>query len=171
MQSARSAADTPELKERIDVCVRDLDQTIRDIRGTIFQLQNRPQSSLRSEVRDVIREMIPQLGFAPSVHTQGPVDQSVDPKVQQQLVAVLREALVNVAEHAEAGSAQVDLQVTPTHLRLRVTDNGRGIPEDRTENGLRNVRRRALLLGGSLDLWPNDPSGTVFVWSVPYEAD
>jgi signal transduction histidine kinase len=171
MQSARSAADTPDLKERIDTCVRDLDQTIRDIRATIFQLQNRPQSSLRSEVRDVIRDMIPRLGFAPSVHTQGPVDQAVDPKVQQQLVAVLREALTNVAQHADAGSAQVDLQVTPTHLRLRVTDNGKGLPEDRVENGLRGVRRRALLLGGSLDLWPNDPSGTVFVWAVPYGED
>jgi hypothetical protein len=25
-----------------------------------------------------------------------------------------------------------------------------------------------MLLGGSLDLWPNEPSGTIFVWSVPH---
>ena len=168
MQSIRSAAPTDELRERIDQSVRELDQTIRDIRGTIFELQTRPRSSVRTEVRDLIREMIPVLGFAPSVHTEGPVDGTLEPEVQTQMVSVLREALTNIAQHAGAKEVSVHLQVTPAHLRLKVTDDGRGIPDDRHERGLRNARRRALLLGGSLDLWPNEPSGTIFVWSVPH---
>jgi signal transduction histidine kinase len=167
MQSIRSAAPNDELRARIDQSVKDLDQTIRDIRGTIFELQTRPQNSLRTEVRDAVREFLPELGFAPSVEMTGPVDTSVEQQVQQQLVSVLREALTNVARHAEATKVSVELQVTPTHLRLRVSDNGKGLPEDRTEHGLRNARRRAVLLGGALDLWPNEPTGTVFVWSVP----
>jgi signal transduction histidine kinase len=169
MQSIRQLATTDELRTKLDQNVRDLDQTIRDIRSTIFELQHRPQSSLRTEVRDLVREYVPVLGFAPSVQMHGAVDQSVEPKVQQQLVAVLREALSNVARHAEAGSASVDLQVTDTHLRLRVTDNGKGIPDDREESGIRNARRRAVMLGGNLDLWPGDPTGTAFIWSVPFE--
>jgi signal transduction histidine kinase len=169
MQAIRQLATTDELRARMDQNVRDLDQTIRDIRGTIFELQHRPQNSLRTEVRDLVREYVPVLGFAPSVQMHGAVDQSVEPKLQQQLVAVLREALSNVAQHAEAGSASVDLQVTDTHLRLRVTDNGKGIPDDREESGIRNARRRAVMLGGHLDLWPGDPTGTVFIWSVPFE--
>jgi signal transduction histidine kinase len=168
MQSIRSAAPNDELRDRIDQSVRELDQTIRDIRGTIFELQTRPRSSLRTEVRDLVRELVPLLGFAPSVHTDGPVDGTLEPEVQTQMVSVLREALTNIAQHAGAASATIHLQVTPTHLRLKVTDDGAGIPEDRHERGLRSARRRALLLGGSLDLWPNDPSGTIFVWSVPY---
>jgi signal transduction histidine kinase len=168
MQSIRSAAPTDELRERIDQSVRDLDQTIRDIRGTIFELQTRPRSSLRTEVRDLVREHIPLLGFAPSVHTEGPVDGTLEPEVQAQMVTVLREALTNIAQHSGAEAASVHLQVTPTHLRLKVSDDGTGIPDDRHERGLRNVRRRALLLGGSLDLWPNEPAGTIFVWSVPH---
>ena len=168
MQSIRSAAPTEELRERIDQSVRDLDQTIRDIRGTIFELQTRPRSSLRTEVRDLVQEHIPLLGFAPSVHTEGPVDGTLEPEVQTQMVSVLREALTNIAQHSAARTASIHLQVTPTHLRLKVTDDGHGIPEDRHERGLRSVRRRAMLLGGCLDLWPNDPSGTIFVWSVPH---
>ena len=168
MQSIRSAAPTDELRERIDQSVRDLDQTIRDIRGTIFELQTRPRSSVRTEVRDLVREHVPRLGFAPEVHTEGPVDGTLEPEVQTQLVSVLREALSNIAQHAGARSASVHLQVTPTHLRLKVTDDGRGIPDERHERGLRAARRRAMLLGGSLDLWPNEPSGTIFVWSVPH---
>jgi signal transduction histidine kinase len=170
MQSIRSAAPTDELRDRIDQSVRELDQTIRDIRGTIFELQTRPRSSLRTEIRDLVREQIPQLGFAPSVHTDGPVDSTLEPEVQAQMVSVLREALTNIAQHAGATSATVHLQVTPTHLRLKVTDDGGGIPESRHERGLRNARRRAMLLGGSLDLWPNEPTGTIFVWSVPHSS-
>jgi signal transduction histidine kinase len=168
MQSIRSAAPTDELRERIDQSVKDLDQTIRDIRGTIFELQTRPRKSLRTEIRDLIQEQIPILGYSPSVHTDGPVDGTLEPEVQTQLVSVLREALTNVAQHSGAKTASVHVQVTPTHLRLKVADDGHGIPDERHERGLRNVRRRALLLGGSLDLWPNDPTGTIFVWSVPH---
>jgi signal transduction histidine kinase len=167
MQSIRAAAPNEELRQRIDKCVTDLDQTIRDIRGTIFELQTRPRSSIRSDVRDVVQEVLPQLGFPPSVETTGPVDTPINAELQQQLVTVLREALSNVARHAKATSASVQLQVTDSHLRLKVSDDGVGIPEERTELGLRNVRRRAALLGGNLDLWPNEPSGTIFVWSVP----
>ncbi|HET6561200.1 MAG TPA: histidine kinase [Marmoricola sp.] len=169
MQSIRQLATTDELRTKMDQNVRDLDQTIRDIRSTIFELQHRPQNSLRTEVRDLVREYVPVLGFAPSVQMHGDVDMSVEPKLQQQLVAALREALANVAQHAEAGSASIDLQVTATHLRLRVTDNGKGVPDDREESGIRNARRRAVMLGGSLDLWPGDPTGTAFIWSVPFE--
>jgi signal transduction histidine kinase len=167
LQSIRAAAPTEELRDRIDLSVKELDQTIRDIRGTIFELQTRPRSSIRSDVRDAVREALPQLGFTPSVETSGPVDTPIDAQLQQQLVSVLREALSNVARHARATSASVELQVTDTHLRLKVSDDGVGMPEERTELGLRNARRRAALLGGNLDLWPNEPSGTIFVWSVP----
>jgi signal transduction histidine kinase len=170
MQSIRAAAPNDELRDRIDKSVRELDQTIRDIRGTIFELQTRPRSSLRTEVRDLVREHVPLLGFAPSVHTEGPVDGTLEPEVQTQMVSVLRESLNNIVQHAKAGTASIHLQVTPSHLRLKVTDDGEGIPEERHERGLRNARRRALLLGGSLDLWPNDPTGTIFVWSVPISA-
>jgi signal transduction histidine kinase len=169
MQSIRQLATTDELRTKMDQNVRDLDQTIRDIRSTIFELHNRPQNSLRTEVRDVVREFVSTLGFAPSVQMHGKVDMSVEPKLQQQLTAALREALSNVARHAEAGSASVDLQVTDTHLRLRVSDNGKGVSDDREESGIRNARRRAVMLGGSLDLWPGDPTGTAFIWSVPFD--
>ncbi len=170
LQSARAAATDPDLKARIGEVVTEVDQTIRDIRGTIFSLQNRPQDSLRAEVREVVREFVPLLGFAPSVQLQGRVDQGLGPQVQPVFLAVLREALSNVAQHARAGSAWIDLRVTDEQVQLRVSDNGQGLPEQRRESGLRQARRRALLLGGSLDLWPHEPTGTIFVWSVPLRA-
>lgn len=167
LHSSVALTDDEALRERLESTVRDLDQTIRDIRGSIFNLTSRPRSSVRSDLADLVRDLVPVLGFAPSVHTTGPVDKAIDPKLQEQLGSVIRETLTNVAQHAGATAASVELQLTPTHLRLRVTDNGVGIPEGRPERGLRTIRRRAALLGGDLDLWPNDPQGTSVVWAVP----
>jgi len=50
---------------------------------------------------------------------------------------------------------------------LTVSDDGSGLPDAPSESGLRNARRRAADLGGSLELSPGSPRGTTLVWRVP----
>jgi signal transduction histidine kinase len=107
------------------------------------------------------------LGFSPVVLTSGPIDTAVPAPVREQLLPVLREAVSNVARHALADQAQVEVHVGDHELRLSVVDDGIGLAEDRTESGLRNVRRRAAGLGGSVTLTRNQPRGTTMVWQVP----
>jgi signal transduction histidine kinase len=95
------------------------------------------------------------------------VDTAVRPALGTQLLAVLREAISNVARHALADSAQVDVSVTPERLELRVADDGVGLPAEVSESGLRNARRRAADLGGTLEVSPVGTRGTVLVWRVP----
>jgi signal transduction histidine kinase len=167
LQGISLLAAGSEVAERLERAVADLDLTIKDIRGTIFQLQNRNPSSLRQEVRTLVREYVPVLGFAPEVRTLGPVDTAVPPEVRAHLLPVLREAVSNVARHALADRAEVELEVRERELVLTVVDDGTGVPPDRAESGLRNARRRAAGLGGTLELRANDPTGTVFTWRVP----
>jgi signal transduction histidine kinase len=167
LQGVRMLADRPDFVERLDRAVDDIDLTIKDIRGTIFELQNRKGSSLRADVRKLAKEYAPLLGFTPAVRTVGPVDTAVPEPVQVELLAVLREALSNTAKHALADRVSVDVEVSETTLTLRVTDDGTGLPEDRQESGLRNARRRASRLGGAFELAPGVPTGTVFTWRVP----
>jgi signal transduction histidine kinase len=164
---AMIAGPDSEIGTRLDAAVTDLDGTIKAIRGTIFELQNRQAASLRAEIRSLVREYVPVLGFAPAVRTSGPVDTAVPPRVREQLLPVLREAISNIARHALAESADVELQVSETEVRLTVSDDGIGLAADRTESGLRNARRRADDFGGILELAANDPRGTVFTWRVP----
>ena len=91
--------------------------------------------------------------------TSGPVDTAVPAEVRDQLLPVLREAVSNVARHAHADHAQVEVHVSATELRLSVSDDGIGLAEDRSESGLRNVRRRAAGLGGSVELSSNETEG------------
>ena len=167
LQGMRSVAVLPEVISRIDQIVDDLDLTIRDIRGTIFELQHHRSSSLRAAVRALVREYVPVLGYTPAVRTSGPVDTAVPEQVQHQLLPVLREAMSNLARHALAEHAEVDVSVGDGELVLAVSDDGTGVTEGRTESGLRNARRRATSLGGSLEVVPNEPRGTRLLWRVP----
>ncbi|HEU5035735.1 MAG TPA: GAF domain-containing protein [Nocardioides sp.] len=168
LQGAGSMARTPEVSERIEQAVEALDATIKDIRGTIFELQHVGRGpSLRSDLRKLTREYAPLLKFEPTVHTVGPVDTAVPAEVREQLLPVLREALSNLARHAAANHGEVTLEVDDHHVRLTVLDDGVGIGPEVAESGLRNARRRARALGGALELAPRHPHGTSFVWRVP----
>ena len=170
LQGARRGAVSDEVRERLDSAVLDLDTTIRDIRSTIFELQRVGERSLRADIRDLTKEYVPVLGYTPLVRTTGPVDTAVGDELGGQILAVLREALSNAARHAEASAAVVEVEVTPDRVVLRVTDNGKGIPAERRESGLRNVRRRAADHSGTVRLLREEPHGTRLEWSAPLGA-
>ncbi|KQW48891.1 hypothetical protein ASC77_09225 [Nocardioides sp. Root1257] len=171
LQRAEATATDPDVAEIVRSAVDSLDGTIRDIRGTIFELQQTAgRPSLRADLRDLAREYAPLLDFDPVVRTVGPVDTVVPPEIREQLLPVLREALSNLARHASADHGEVELAVDGTEVRLSVVDDGVGLGPGTVESGLRNARRRAAALGGSLEVTPRAPRGTSFVWRVPLPA-
>ena len=167
LQGVAAMTGDDAVTDRLDGAVADLDDTIKAIRGTIFELQDRRGESLRAAIRSLVKEYVPVLGFTPAVRTSGPVDTAVPPGLGSQLLAVLREAISNVARHALADSAEVDVVVGADRLELRVADDGVGLPGEVSESGLRNARRRADDLGGTLEVTPVGERGTLLVWRVP----
>lgn len=162
----RNNADA-ELADKLSEAVDALDQTIKDVRGTIFDLNNHDVGSLRAQVREVVREYADVMSFAPKIRINGPVDTAVPDTVRSHLLPVLREAVSNLARHAQAHTAEIELSLQDDELKLVVRDDGQGLPEDTAESGLKNARSRAIQLGGQLDVGPCEPTGTEFVWQVP----
>jgi two-component system, NarL family, sensor histidine kinase DevS len=153
---------------RLNRVVDDLDETIRQIRTTIFELRGplAPQSStVRSQVVGVADEVAPALGFSPALRFSGAVDTIVADDLAADLIAVVREALSNIARHAHASAAEVEVTATPAELTVDVTDNGVGIGESRRRSGLANLARRAERYGGSLTLPEHE--GTHLRWTIP----
>ncbi|MHA6794281.1 GAF domain-containing protein [Pseudonocardia bannensis] len=156
--------------ERILGTVRDLDNTVSQIRTAIFQLHQMPQAQphgLRARLLDVATDVASALGFTPAVRFAGLLDDTVPDDVAEDLLAVLREALSNIARHAQARSAEVDVTARPDRLTLDVRDDGVGMGPSTRRSGLANLRRRAERHGGTLTLTPCKPSGTLLSWSVP----
>jgi two-component system sensor histidine kinase UhpB len=86
---------------------------------------------------------------------------------------VAQESLTNVARHAGASAVDLSLQPGVGSVVLRVSDDGRGIPENARVNGhggLRGMRERALLVGGALAVKPAPGGGTEVRLEVPAAA-
>jgi signal transduction histidine kinase len=157
---------------RVEGAVDDLDLTVKQIRSAIFGLDPLTPgggSGVRSQVLELVRESGAALGFEPTVLFDGPVDSSTTDGLAADLLATLREALSNVARHARAGRVDVTVAVEATGVLLRVADDGVGPPaRDRPRgHGLDNMAARATRRGGSFDIGPATPKGTVVEWRVP----
>lgn len=162
----------PAAAERVQRAVDDLDDTIKEIRTAIFALQSPAPLSgagLRAAILHGIDNAASGLGFSPTVHIDGSVDSLVPPSVAEQLLAVLRETLSNVARHAHATAVSIDITVAPDVVELTMTDDGVGLPPAGRRSGLMNLQRRADDLGGrfSAHRIASPGHGTVVTWSVP----
>ncbi|MFJ9116812.1 GAF domain-containing protein [Streptomyces sp. NPDC102394] len=170
LQSAGRFIEHEEAAERVVRAVDDLDETIKIIRSTIFGLRARDGGAgtgLRARVVRSVGEATPVLGFAPSVRMEGLVDTDVPQETADHVIAVLSEALTNIARHSGAQRADVALETDGREVRLTVADNGRGIPDGGRRSGLRNMAERAEQLGGSLRVDCPEGGGTTLVWLVP----
>jgi signal transduction histidine kinase len=177
LEGSRRRGEIPaQLDERIGSVVSELDETVREIRQTIFALQG-PEDpapttpALRARVLREAAVAGSALGFAPRVHVDEDLDAAVPPAIIDHLVAALRETLANVVRHAHASGVEVSISRDGDALRLVVEDDGVGLfPGDR-RSGLANLEQRAGALGGGFSLEPvrGDGSGTRVTWTASLE--
>jgi len=168
VQSAATMTSAPELQDRLIRSANELDETIRQIRYSIFELrENAEAASLRGTVLSILRQIGPLLAHAPEVKFSGPLDTLIDETLAADAGAVIREALTNVVRHAQAAQTSVAVHATPDQLTISVTDDGIGLPADPSYSGLANLRHRAERWGGELQLRRNIGSGTDLRWTVP----
>jgi signal transduction histidine kinase len=171
LQGMTSAQAGRAVAGSISAVVDDIDETIRQVRATIFELGVEGRGrGIRSSVLSLVDEMRPVIGFRVPVDFTGPIDTAVTDEVAEQLLSTLREALSNVARHARATEAGIRLHVSGRDCRLEVRDNGTGMVDGQElggGQGLPNMRSRAECLGGSFDVLQPAAGGTTLVWQVP----
>ncbi|CRK57411.1 GAF:ATP-binding region, ATPase-like [Alloactinosynnema sp. L-07] len=160
------------LGERLGSHVADIDQTIREIRRSIFSLQEPANGaySPRADILRAISDAAATLGYEPTVRMEGPLDSVVPPEIHLDLVATLREALSNVVRHARASRVQATVTVdrAATRLELLVQDDGAGLPAEIAQrSGLANMLQRARRWCGDCVFETPPRGGTRVSWSVP----
>jgi len=95
-------------------------------------------------------------------------------QVRRSLYRIAQEALANVAHHAAASEASVNLEVAEHHARLIIEDNGRGFnPEvalareyNREHFGLHGIQQRAMSLGGACHIQSQLGAGSKIVVEI-----
>ena len=168
LQASASLVGEPRAQKRLAEIVDQLDETIRDIRNTIFGL-SAPlggTEGLRAKIRGLAAEAEASLGFAPSVSFDGPVDIGVPGPVVPHVLACVREGLSNAARHAHATAVEVRVVLSGAALTVTVADDGQGLGSPTRSSGLANLDERARLLGGSFAISARPEGGTVLEWRV-----
>ena len=170
MQAAAQTVDDPAAVARIMGAVDELNVSIRQIRSTIFELNQRRSSevSLRGDIVAVCDDAAITLGSAPRCDIEGPIDSSVIEPTRSHLLLCLREALSNVARHAQASAVHINIRVGGGRLASGSPTTASGITDTgRPSSGLDNMRVRAGALGGVFAIEPRATGGTLTTWDVP----
>ncbi|MFF3783943.1 GAF domain-containing protein [Streptomyces sp. NPDC001933] len=172
LQSVVRLVEQPQASERLLRAVDDLDETIKIIRSTIFALRagdsGRAGQGLRARTVATVEQAARTLGFQPSLRMAGLIDTDVPAGTAEQVIAVLGEALSNVARHARATAVDISLVVGKGEVNLIVSDNGVGMPgHGGSRSGLDNLARRAEKLGGEMSVGESAQGGTRLSWQVP----
>ena len=171
LQGTARLVERPEAVMRIGEAIDKLDETIRQLRKAIFDIElTISREGLHPKVLDLVHELRPVLGLLPQVSFTGPVDTVVGDPLAEEVLAVLREALTNVGKHARASQVVITI-AAGEELRLVVADDGIGIGDAKAAGlGLKNLRQRAERLGGDVELGTSREGGTRLTWHVPLES-
>jgi signal transduction histidine kinase len=169
LQSVLRRVPDPEAQRRIRAVVLQLDETVRDIRTTIFDLHSTDEAGRDTSVRRRILDVVTETAgreLQPTVRMSGAVDSLVPADLAADLEAVTREAVSNAARHAGAAHVTVTLDVAD-EVVLEVVDDGRGIDPRAARSGLRNLEERGRRRGGGLDVAALPDGGTRLRWWAP----
>ena len=88
---------------------------------------------------------------------------ALSPEVEQCYYRVAQEALENVSQHADAHNITLSLSRNETGLILEISDDGVGFPQDAEADqsfGIKGMRERAELIGGTLEMESHPGQGT-----------
>ena len=170
IEGSRTAAQAIELAQRLRETTA---QTLIDV-GRLWRGLHPgvlDELGLGAAVTRHAEEFAQAHGVAVQVRIEGLDADGLSPLLQATLYRVLQEALTNVARHAGARSVSVQLVRGASSVELRVQDDGAGFePGNSGRLGLRGMRERAALLGGSIKVESHRGAGTTITAHIPVQG-
>jgi signal transduction histidine kinase len=167
----KKLADNNPLAARLDRVISALQHAIRDLRQFVVELE---PSAHGEGLEDGLRKLTeePHLQSLIKVEMKVACDgaELFAPARVTHVLAIVNDALSNVVRHARARHTWVVAERHNGQLEVVVADDGVGFSEEYVAGfGLRNMRDRARLLGGTLRIERRPPQGTQVVLSVPWD--
>ncbi|MGW4720950.1 GAF domain-containing sensor histidine kinase, partial [Nocardia sp. NPDC004260] len=114
----------PEVRERINEAINDLQDVVQEIRTSIFDLHGGDSARVRQRIEEAIRQQTAPSGIRTSVRISGPLS-VIDPELADHAEAVVREAVSNAVRHSGADTVSVEITVADD-LTIVIEDDGCG---------------------------------------------
>jgi signal transduction histidine kinase len=168
LQGTLARARSPEVAERLNRTLDDLQKIIEEIRTTIFQLKLPvgADGGFRHRLQQIVADLTDNRDIYTTLHMDGPMS-AVDDELAEHAEAVATEAISNAIRHS--GASKLTIEVSAADMfTLTISDNGHGVPADnRRRSGLANLEHRAEQLGGRCEITSSSTHGTRVHWTVP----
>jgi signal transduction histidine kinase len=168
LQGTVARARSPEVVDRLNRTLDDLQTIIEEIRTTIFQLKSPSESdgSFRHRIQRVVTDLTENRDIVTTVRMHGPTT-AIGGELAEHAEAVTAEAVSNAVRHSGASRVTVEVSVADM-LTLDVIDNGCGMPVDNPRrSGLANMLYRAEQVGGRCEISNPPEGGTRVHWIAP----
>jgi two-component system sensor histidine kinase UhpB len=164
-----SAGVPPALHEAVDELRETARTGAEDVRRIAKRL--RPEALDELGLRSALAALTSGFAEQTGVQLDRRLERAEGLTGDQELVVyrVAQEALTNIARHADAEHAAIELTQHDHTVTLTVRDDGHGLPAGAltSSNGIRGMRERALLIGGRIDIGDAAGGGTQIILEVP----
>jgi len=121
-------------------------------------------------VKRYIETFQEQTGIEANVLITGS-ERRLESYIEVMIFRAIQELLSNVARHAEATKVKVQINLEENNIRVSVDDNGKGFDPESEQNqngfGLKMIKERAEMIGGSLTIDSVSAQGTRISFQVP----
>lgn len=166
------APDSPAAS-RLEKAMVVLNEAIATLRRNLVEMRAAPS---RESLPAVLERLSADPRFRSLVDIELKLDlpatAALPPASTEHVAAIVTEALSNVVRHARAQRVLIAAEGQGGRLRLAVHDDGQGIDPARTDGfGLRNMRDRARLLGGHLDVSVTPGRGATVALDIPLDLE
>ncbi len=158
---------------RLEKALAVLNDAIRDLRHNLNDLRAAPSSLPTVPLAISLRRLGEDPRFGSLIDVALDLDlpeaDGLSPLRTDHILAIVNEALSNVIRHARARRVEIAAHRVDGQLSIVIRDDGIGLVDDTPSNyGLRNMRDRARLLGGSLTVTGKSGKGTIVQLGVPW---
>jgi signal transduction histidine kinase len=170
--------DQPEAAARVERAIDAIHLSIQDIRNFIFGL--RPELLEGTTLVAGLAALIEEYRHNTMIDLELVIPETVDEPASEEtshVLAIVGETLSNVVRHSHATRATVTVGPWPAEglgLEVRIEDNGTGFDPATAarlgHQGLANVRDRAAVIGGAIEIDSRPGSGTRIIVHVPAPA-
>jgi signal transduction histidine kinase len=173
LESAQRNVDPESVAaQRLERASTALQEVIADLRSYMSGMRMEPVAeSLEEGLRQVTSDERLAALLEVSLAVDLPQEPHFDPVQRAHVLAILGEALANAVRHARAAHVAVQAEQRNGEFVLTIADDGRGFEVDTKQSGfgLRNMRDRARLLGGTLAVESEHGAGTRVIFRAPWE--